>query len=114
MWGDLLNSVKTGQPAWQRLWGMDAWEYRKRNSEASALFNTYMVEVAGLLASAVATHFDFAGLHVLVDVGGGHGQFLATILKTHPSLRGILFDLPHVVAGRKPFWNPSALPIAAR
>ncbi|MFN8515669.1 MAG: methyltransferase [Chloroflexia bacterium] len=46
--------------------------------------------------------YDFAGVGRLVDVGGGHGLLLATILRAHPAMRGVLFDLPAVVAGAAP------------
>jgi SAM-dependent methyltransferase len=35
----------------------------------------------------------------LVDVAGGHGLLIRTILRANRKLRGILFDLPHVTAG---------------
>jgi hypothetical protein len=47
--------------------------------------------------AAVVTAYDFSGLRLVVDVGGGRGATLAAILQGNPSLRGILFDLPHVV-----------------
>ncbi len=101
VWGDLFNSVRTGQAAWWRLWGMDNWEYRRRNGEASAVFHAAMAEITGLVATTVARLYNFADLHLVVDVGGGRGQLLGTILKTHQSLRGIVFDLPHVVEAAK-------------
>ena len=51
------------------------------------------------IAPSVATTYDFSATGTLVDVGGGHGQLLASILQTHPTLHGVLFDLPHVVKG---------------
>ena len=49
--------------------------------------------------TAITDIYDFSGIGRLVDVGGGHGLLLATILRTHPTLRGVLFDRPEVVAG---------------
>ena len=48
---------------------------------------------------AVRDAYDFGGVRTLVDVGGGHGMLLATVLAANPALRGVLFDLPHVVEG---------------
>jgi SAM-dependent methyltransferase len=49
--------------------------------------------------SSVITAYDFSGIGTLVDVGGGYGAFIAAILSANPTMRGILFDQPHVVAG---------------
>ena len=48
---------------------------------------------------AVAEAYDFASIQSVVDVGGGHGLFLATIMAKNPHLRGTLFDMAHVVEG---------------
>ncbi len=102
VWGALLHSVETGEPAYQQVLGFTNWEYRAQHPEAAALFHQYMTEWAARLAPTVAAAYDFSATSTLVDVGGGQGQILATILQTHPSLRGVLFDLPPVVAGAPP------------
>src|SRR5207249_3353246 len=55
--------------------------------------------VSTMDAVAVLKAYDFSEIRTLVDVGGGHGLLLATILKTSTEMRGILFDLPHAAAG---------------
>ncbi|MGH7342518.1 MAG: methyltransferase, partial [Candidatus Rokuibacteriota bacterium] len=67
--------------------------------EDSAIFDEAMTSVSTVEAQAVAAAVDFPGISTLADVGGGRGFLLATILAANPSLEGILFDLPHVVAG---------------
>lgn len=42
--------------------------------------------------------YDFSQFRVIADIGGGEGMLLSSVLKTHPTARGILFDLPHVIA----------------
>ncbi len=96
-WGNLLHHVRTGEPARHAVW--DTWE---EHPEEAALFNGYMTEMAAIRAAAVLGGYDFTGIARLVDVGGGHGQLLASILKAHPEMRGTLFDLPHVIDGAKP------------
>ena len=54
------------------------------------------------VADAVAAAYPLAGSETVVDVGGGHGLLLATLLRAHPALRGVLFDLPQVAAGARP------------
>ncbi|MCA1846986.1 MAG: methyltransferase domain-containing protein, partial [Actinobacteria bacterium] len=34
----------------------------------------------------------------VVDVGGAHGVLLSAVLRANPAARGVLFDLPHVIA----------------
>ena len=57
-----------------------------------------MTSISTLSEHAVAAAYDFDACPVVVDVGGGHGRLLATILATAPKSRGVLYDLPDVVA----------------
>jgi hypothetical protein len=97
-WGHLLHGVRTGEPAFPQLYGTTAWEYRAARPEEDAVFNAAMTALSAPVAEAVVRSYDFSGIGILVDVGGGEGGPLATILAANPALRGILFDLPHVVA----------------
>ncbi len=98
-WGNLLHSVRTGERASkEQVWDRKSLEERP---EEVALFNEFMTEVATRRAVAVLGGYDFAGIGILVDVGGGHGRLLTSILKAYPTMRGILFDVPHVVEGAK-------------
>ncbi|MCA1739212.1 MAG: acetylserotonin O-methyltransferase [Actinobacteria bacterium] len=96
-WGHLLHSVRTGEPAFPNLYGTSAWEYRAAHPEEVAVFNAAMTALSAGVLEAVVRSYDFSGIGVLVDVGGGEGVLLAAILATNPALRGILFDQPHVV-----------------
>jgi hypothetical protein len=60
-----------------------------------------MVGVHGREADAIPNAYDFSGIAVVADIGGGNGSQLTAILKKHPTIRGILFDLPHVVERAK-------------
>jgi SAM-dependent methyltransferase len=99
LWGELLQSVQTGEPATRRLWGMELFEYLGQNPEASAGFDRAMTGSYLERNAALLSTFDFSGIGTLVDVGGGHGRLLAAILARNPAMRGILFDRPEVVAG---------------
>jgi hypothetical protein len=100
-WGHLLHSVRTGEPAFPKVYGMTAWEYRATHPEESAIFDAAMTGLSLAEAEAVVRSYDFSGIGVLVDVGGGKGALLAAILAANPALRGILFDQSHVVADAK-------------
>jgi hypothetical protein len=99
VWGALLHSVETGEPTYQHVFGFTNWEYRAQHPSAAALFDQMMTEWTASVAPTVAAAYDFSTTPTLVDVGGGQGQMLASILQAHPSLHGVLFDLPHVVKG---------------
>ena len=100
-WGHLLHSARDGEPAFPNLYGTNIWEYLAAHPEESAIFGAAMTNLAAGVIEAVVQSYDFSGLSVLVDVGGGEGALLAAILAANTSLRGVLFDLPHVVAGSK-------------
>lgn len=68
-----------------------------------------MTELTASVAPTVAAAYDFEACSTLVDVGGGHGQLLASILQAHPTLHGVLFDLPHVVKGAPPLLEVSGV-----
>jgi hypothetical protein len=97
-WGNLLHSVRTGNPAFELQFGMGPFAYFAQNPEADQVFNEAMIGWTSQVADAVATTYDFSPFRTIVDVGGGYGTLLAAILPQQPAARGILFDLPHVVA----------------
>ena len=100
-WGHLLHSVRTGEPAFLELYGATAWEYRQAHPEEDAVFNAAMTALSAGVVEAIVQSYDFSGIDVLMDVGGGEGVLLAAILEANPALRGVLFDQPHVVTGAK-------------
>ena len=102
VWGTLLHSVETGEPSFQHVFGLKTWDYYAQHPEEAELFNNFMTELTVNVAPTVASAYDFSASSTLVDVGGGQGQMLASILQTHPTLHGVLFDLPHVVKGAPP------------
>jgi len=97
-WGALLHSVKTGKIAFDHALGEGVWAYRSARPEEGALFDSAMVTFTERVATAALAACDFGRFQHLVDVGGGQGAFIAQILAAHPTVRGTLFDQPHVVA----------------
>jgi hypothetical protein len=102
VWGALLHSVQTGEPSFQHVFGFNVFDYYAQHPEEAALFNDFMTELTASVAPTVAGAYDFSASNTLVDVGGGHGQMLSSILQVHSTLHGVLFDLPHVVKGAPP------------
>lgn len=99
VWGDLRYSVKTGLPAWSKQLGGEVFDFFAKNPEASEIFNNAMTDMSVSSAPPLVEAYDFSGIKTVADVGGGHGYFLAQILKANPELRGMLYDLDHVVEG---------------
>lgn len=98
-WGNLLHSVKTGEPAFNNLFGTGLFQYLAKHPDDGKTFNAAMTDFSGLASYAVALAYDFSKVHSIVDVGGGHGRFLRTILEMNPRTQGIVFDLPSVIDG---------------
>ena len=101
-WADLLESVRSGQPAFPRRFGMSAWEHRSSRPDLDAVFNEAMAKMTQEVAHAVVSAYDFSGTTKIIDVGGGHGSLLASILRAYPEMTGVLLDLPRVIEGARP------------
>jgi len=95
-WGNLLHSVKTGEAAFDHIFGMSYSKYLKMHPDIAKIFNECMTSVSRAHNPAIVESYDFSRFQKIVDVGGGHGNLLTAILKAYPTLTGILFDLPHV------------------
>jgi len=98
-WGQLLHSVRTGENTFRALHGMGVWQYREGQPEANARFDRAMTGNSRRIAVAALAAYDFSRFACVVDVAGGQGAFLAALLSRYPSMRGVLFDQAHVVAG---------------
>ena len=94
----LGDSVRTGENAFQATHGVDAWTYRAAHPAENEIFNQNMTALTSRVAGSVAESYDFSRLSTVVDVGGGQGLLLETVLERHPHLTGTVFDQAHVVA----------------
>jgi len=100
-WAKLDYCVKTGKQAIEEVYGVPIFQFFEQRPEESQLFNQAMSDLSMLDSPAVAEAYSFSGIHSLVDVGGGHGLLLATILARNPHLKGTLYEMPHVVEGAR-------------
>jgi len=98
-WGDLYETVLTGEPAFDRIFGTSHFDYLRAHPDDAAIFNAAMSSGAYLVLSVIPTAYDFSQFRRIVDVGGGQGALLDGILSANPGLLGVLLDLPEVVAG---------------
>jgi hypothetical protein len=93
---EALYSIKTGEPAFKRVTGMEFFDYLAAHPDEGEIFNQAMNDMGKVVAAAVAQSYDFSGIGKIIDVGGGHGTLIAAILQKYPEMTGILFDSPHV------------------
>jgi len=98
-YSNLLHSVKTGETTAMPTVGMELFDFLKDHPEESATFNAGMVNITQAFIPAVLAAYDFSETKTLVDVGGGHGSVVAAILQRYRDMKGVLFDLDHVVQG---------------
>jgi hypothetical protein len=97
-WSDFLGTVRAGGGGAERALGMGLFEFYAAHPEESEIHDQAMRGISAAQVAAVLSAMDFSQGGVVVDVGGGTGELLAAILAANPTLRGVLFDLPHVVA----------------
>lgn len=100
-WHNIFYSLKTGNTAFEHIYGMKLFNYLNQNAEAAQVFNEAMGVMTTMFNAAILDSYDFSSTQKIVEVGGGHGSLIASILKAHPNMQGILFDLPAVVTGAK-------------
>jgi SAM-dependent methyltransferase len=103
--GELYESVRTGEPAFQRIFGQRFFDYLATHPDDAAVFNAVMTQGVAWTSPALLAAYDFSRFERIVDVGGGEGALLRDILLATPGLRGVLFDLPQVVPGASGILN---------
>jgi len=97
-WTLMVDSIRTGSTVVPTLRGSESFDYFAAQPELAELFNQTMTSVSELTDGPVVAGYDFSAYSTIVDVGGGHGPLLAAILAGAPASRGVLYDLPGVVA----------------
>lgn len=98
-WGQLLYSVRTGKTSAEMLRGMPIFDYFESDPDLAETFNNAMTGVSAMAIETLMPAYDFRRFGTIVDVGGGHGALLSAVLTQAGDARGVLFDLPSVVAG---------------
>ena len=100
-WGDLMHNVRTGEIAFNHVFGMGMWEYYAQHPEQAKLFDQAMANLVAVSNAAVLASYPFSTIDNLVDVGGGDGSFIISLLQANPQMKGVLLDLPHVAEQAK-------------
>ncbi len=97
--GNLMHSVKTGQPTVEHVTGKPAFEYFASDALELDRFHRAMTTMSVMAIYPALEAYDFSSYHTIVDVGGGHGFALCTILQRCPDTHGVLFDLYDIIPG---------------
>lgn len=95
--GNLLHSVKTGQTAFDDHYKMDVWEFYGGHPDIAANFNKAMAGLTQYLSRTAVPAYNFNDFNSIVDIGGGNGALLFSILRATDKAKGIIFDAPHVI-----------------
>lgn len=102
MFGHLEDCIVTGRSAYEIAFGLESgFRYLQGRPDLAQVFNEGMSAASKFTGAAIAETYDFAGIRHVVDVGGGHGEVLATILGAHPHMCGTILELPSVIEGAR-------------
>jgi len=91
-WGELLYSISTGKAAFDRVHRRSFYPYFASQGASGRRFEHYLRTTAQTIAAGVAHAYDFSRVQEIVDVGGGHGEFITTLLRSYPHMRGVLLE----------------------
>jgi 2-polyprenyl-3-methyl-5-hydroxy-6-metoxy-1,4-benzoquinol methylase len=97
VWDNVLFSLRTGKPALGAAFGAQLFDYLTAHPDDGALFNEAMIGMHGAVGPAIVAAYDFSHFRSIIDVGGGTGTLLRTILQANTNLHGTLFDLPDTI-----------------
>ncbi|MBW4718759.1 methyltransferase [Saccharothrix obliqua] len=104
MWrpaGEMARCLTGGGSAFDAIFGVPFFEHFARDAPTAAVFHDGMAAFSETENAPIAACCDFPPNAVVVDVGGGHGGFLAAVLLARPDLKGVLHDEGHVLAGHR-------------
>ena len=96
-WAGLEHSVRSGEPGFAHIHGTPMFEYLAAHPDSARRFDEGMVAVSRMMNEALVDAYEWDTIGTLVDVAGGVGGTLAAILRAHPRVQGVLFDVPHVI-----------------
>jgi hypothetical protein len=109
VWGDAPYTARTGEAAWEHVHGREVFPYFAEQPEAARVFDNAMTSLSKMVSKAVVEAYDFSSIAKLADIAGGHGSLLAAILRANPHLKGLLFDVPQVIAGAQAYVEAEGL-----
>jgi len=101
---DIKDAIIDGVGLFDKVHGMTGWKYVEKDAKLNHTFNKAMEGISAIIMRKYLEVYDgFEGISTLADVGGGTGQSLKMIISKHPHIKGINFDLPHVIQHAPPY-----------
>lgn len=100
-WGKFLYSIQTGDSAFEHLHGMSLFQYYAQNPELGKLYDEAQKSGSAAARAEILKCYDFSGISKLVDIGGGNGSLISSILIANPTMQGVLFEQPSVIVEAK-------------
>ena len=97
-YGRLLHSVQTGRPAFDHVHGLPIYAYLQLHAGAAAVFDAAMSGYSGQEVAALLAAYDWSGLPIVVDVGGGQGTMLEALLAAYSDMQGVILERAPVAA----------------
>jgi O-methyltransferase domain len=97
-WDGLHHAALTGEPGFNKVYGKPIFDYVATDLELGPLLDAGMTAIHGHETAGMLEAYDFNGIQVLADIGGGNGSLLGCVLQIYSNLEGILFDVGHVVS----------------
>ncbi|KAK9069358.1 hypothetical protein SSX86_011261 [Deinandra increscens subsp. villosa] len=102
-WYHLKDAVIEGGTPFDKAHGMNAFEYPAKDNRFNEVFNKRMYDNTRIVMKMILEKYKgFEGVKQLIDVGGGLGANLELIVSKYPNIKGINFDLPHVIENAPP------------
>jgi hypothetical protein len=95
-WGSFMKTVKNGRTIHENIHEQSFFEHYAENGY-TPVFDDAMSSVSALANPAIVAAYDFSRVHSLVDIGGGEGALLATILQANPKVQGTLYERADVI-----------------
>jgi len=97
-WYYLKDAILDGGIPFNKAYGMTAFDYHGTDPRFNKVFNLGMSNHSTIAMKKILETYDgFKGLNSIVDVGGGTGATMNMIVSKYPNIKGINFDLPHVI-----------------
>jgi hypothetical protein len=96
-WDGLHHSAITGESGFTKVFAQPLFDYLGTHSDVGPIFDAAMVAIHGHETPAMLDAYDFSAVRVLADIGGGNGSLIAATLQRYPKLKGLLFELDHVI-----------------
>jgi hypothetical protein len=96
---EMLHTLKTGEPAFEKVFGVPLFDYLSAHSEYATKLFRAMSSISAARTAGLLEAYDFAGTTRLVDVGGAHGAIAAAVAQRYPTIRCTCFDVPSAEQG---------------